>query len=204
MTINYAELATTEYGNVLTREYFIDYTIHPLFSGMERIAGPAFTVQGASGDNLALHAALYEAPVGSIIVMDCVDSNNAVAGGNVCKIAQQRGIKGFVLNGVVRDLAEIIELGFPVYAKGVFPVPGKKRHFSPLGLPVHCGGVRVETGDIIVADIEGIAVIPQHKSEVIYHQAKALFDIETNMSFDDWEIAHQAKVKKALLAASCK
>ncbi len=201
MEHNYSELAVTDYGSVIGREHFIDMSISPLWQGMDRIAGPAFTVQAASGDNLMLHTALYEAPEGSIIVADGVDCQYALAGGNVCAIAQRRGIKGFVIDGVIRDLAEVMEMQFPVYAKGVFPVPGKKQFYSELCQPIECGGVTVNTGDIIVADIEGIAVLPQAEASAIYSQAKQKADIEAQMTLDEWQAKHHAKVVSSLKSA---
>jgi regulator of RNase E activity RraA len=129
MAQDFSKLATTDYGNVLSREHFVDFAIRPLWSGMPSIFGEAYTVQLASGDHLMLHSAIYEAPQGSILVIDGVDCKNAVAGGNVCAIAKQRGIKGFIIDGVIRDLGEIEEMKFPVFAKGVFPVPGKKEQY---------------------------------------------------------------------------
>lgn len=127
MKQDFSTLATTEYGNILGNQYFMDFNIGPLWQDMPRICGEAFTVQLAAGDNLMLHSAIYEAPKGSIIVVDGVDSEYAVAGGNVCAVAKRRGIKGFIIDGVIRDLAEITDMKFPVFAKGVHPVPGKKR-----------------------------------------------------------------------------
>ncbi|GGA79382.1 hypothetical protein GCM10011369_21660 [Neiella marina] len=201
MTDQFAQLATTEYANVLSGEKFIEPSIRPLWPNMSRIAGPAYTVQLASGDHLMLHAAIYQAPKGSIIVVDGVDCARAVAGGNVCAIAQQRGIKGFVIDGVIRDLAEITEMAFPVYAKGVFPVPGNKQQFFELAQPITCGRVRVETGDIMVADIEGIVAIPRDCATDIFQQAKAKYQQECAMTLAQWQAQHEVKVKQALAAA---
>lgn len=201
MEYNFAELATTDYGNVLGREQFFDITISPLWKNIARVAGPAFTVQLASGDNLMLHSAIYNAPKGSILVVDGVDNNYAVAGGNVCAVAKERGIKGFIIDGVIRDLAEITQMQFPVYAKGVFPVPGKKKQFFELGVPVVCGGVTVNTGDIIVADVEGIVSIPRSQAEKIYKMAKVKFEAESEMTLSEWKANHQVKIQQALETA---
>ncbi len=201
MTYKYAELATTDYGNVLERSHFFDISIRPLWSGMPRISGPAYTVQLASGDNLMLHNAIYKAPEGSIIVVDAVDCTYAVAGGNVCALAQQRGIKGFIVDGVIRDLSEVTEMNFPVYAKGVFPVPGKKEQYFELEAPIVCGGVTVCTGDVIVADMEGIVAIPHAEAEKTYEMAKAKYDADLRMSLAQWGEKHQANVMRALEAA---
>ncbi|CAK2394955.1 hypothetical protein VCRA2113O415_100127 [Vibrio crassostreae] len=147
MKPDFSKLATTEYGNILSNDHFINFIIGPLWQGMPRICGEAFTVQLTSGDNLMLYSAIYEAPEGSIIVVDGVDSEYAVAGGNVCAVAKSRGIKGFIIDGVIRDLTEISDMKFPVFAKGVHPVPGKKEVYSELGAPITCGGAKVERID---------------------------------------------------------
>lgn len=201
MEINFNQLAVTDYGSVLGREHFMDYKIKPLWPNMPAIYGPAYTVQLASGDNLMLHAAIYEAPKGSIIVVDGVDDLAAVAGGNVCAVAKERGIKGFVIDGVIRDLGEIIQMQFPVYARGVFPVPGAKSVYTEPAQPIVCGGVKVKTGDMIVADIEGIAVLPQDNLKAIYDKAFEKADKEAQMGLVKWRENHEAKIKEALIQA---
>ncbi|MFM2485196.1 RraA family protein [Celerinatantimonas yamalensis] len=201
MKYDFSELATTDYGNVLGREQFFDLSINALWHKTPQISGPAYTVQLASGDNLMLHSAIYNAPQGSIVVVDGVDCDYAVAGGNVCAVAKKHGIKGFIIDGVIRDLGEIIDMNFPVYAKGVFPVPGQKKQFFELGTPIVCGGVHVCTGDIIVADREGIVSIPQATAVDVYQKAKARWQDESEMQLSDWEANHQMKIRHAIDAA---
>ncbi len=81
---------------------------------MPRICGEAFTVQLAAGDNPMLHSAIYEAPKGSIIVVDGVDSEYAVAGGNVCAVARPEAWN-FIIDGVIRDLGEITDIEIPSF-----------------------------------------------------------------------------------------
>lgn len=200
--MDYSTLSTPDYGNILDRDCFADSGIHPLWSGMPRIAGPAFTVQLASGDNLMLHAAIYEAPPGSIIVANGVDEHYAVAGGNVCAVARERGIRGFVIDGVIRDLSEIRDMQFPVFARGIFPVPGAKHVHTPLNQPITCGGAPVRAGDIVVADEEGIVFIPKNEAASVFTQAKARFDQERRQSLEEWRKGHQKKVADALSLAS--
>ncbi|MDA8622057.1 RraA family protein [Psychrosphaera sp.] len=200
----FESLSPTDYANVLPRTQFIDFSIYSLLQTPNRIAGPAFTVQLIAGDHLMMHAAIYDAPKGSIIVVDGVDSDFAVAGGNVCAVAQKRGVKGFVVDGVVRDVEEIKENSFPVFAKGVFPVPGSKKVKLPLNQPIVCGGVTVNPGDIIVADSEGIAVIPQDTASEVYEKAKRKADAEQKMSLEEWQANHEHRIKEALLNATAK
>src|SRR3954452_10448086 len=145
-------LSPTTFADALTRERVMDIGIRPLWSGMPRVAGPAYPVRCALGDNLMLHAAIYRAPPGSIIVVAAGDVDYAVAGGNVCAVAQKNGIAAFVVDGVIRDLAEVRDNRFPVFARGVSPIPGGKDVLEAINQPVRCGGVQVSPGDIVVAD----------------------------------------------------
>lgn len=193
----FAQISPCEYADGMGREQFVDMAIKELWPHIGRIAGPAFTVKCAKGDHLSLHAAIYRAKPGDIIVVQA-DPDFASAGGNVCAIAQQRGIVGFVIDGVIRDLAEVRALQFPVFARGVIPKPGAKEKILPFNQPINCGGVRVSAGDIIVADEEGIAVIPKAKSAAIYNIAKARTDKDAAMTLEQWQTEHQAKINALL------
>lgn len=190
-------ISPCEYADALPREQFMDYVIKPLWPGVPRICGPAFTVKCEAGDHLMLHAAIYRAQPGDIIVVEA-DDQFAVAGGNVCAIAQSRGIKGFVIDGVIRDIAQTRENCFPVFAKGVIPKPGAKKCIAPLNAPIVCGGVNVNAGDIIVADEEGIAVIPKAQKETAFDIAKARAEKDAAVTLSEWETEHRKKVEGIL------
>ena len=194
---DFAGISPCEYADGMGREQFMDMAIKELWPQIPRIAGPAFTVKCGKGDHLSLHAAIYRAKPGDVIVVEA-DPDFASAGGNVCAIAQQRGIAGFVIDGVIRDLADVRAMKFPVFARGVMPKPGAKEKILPFNQPIDCGGVRVNGGDIIVADEEGIAVIPQSKVDAIYNIAKARTEKDTAMSLAQWQIQHQAKINALL------
>lgn len=197
MSDKYAEVSVCDYADALPRSQFVDYCIKPLWANMPRIAGPAFTVYCAPDDHLMLHAAIYRANSGDIIVVQATDTF-AVAGGNVCAIAQKRGIKGFVVDGVIRDLAEVRDMQFPVYAKGVVPKPGAKKCVDPLNHPVNCGGVTVNSGDIIVADEEGIAVLPRATADDCLDIAQKRAAKDGGMSLEQWQAEHYDKVESTL------
>ncbi|GGF86363.1 RraA family protein [Alteromonas lipolytica] len=197
MTIDYSSVSTCEYADALPREQFMDYAIHSLWQPVPKISGPAFTVKCQPGDHLMLHAAIYRANPGDVIVVEA-DDQFAVSGGNVCAIAQRRGVAGFVVDGVIRDLAEVREMGFPVFARGVIPKPGAKKCVDPLNQPVNCGGVTVYPGDIIVADEEGIAVIPQATAAEAFEIAKKRADKDSSMTLDEWQANHHNNVEAIL------
>jgi 4-hydroxy-4-methyl-2-oxoglutarate aldolase len=195
----FAGLPPTTLADVLGREQVMDIGIRPLWPSVTRLAGPAFTVRCAPGDNLMLHAAIYRAEPGSVIVVEAGDVDYAVAGGNVCAVAHRRAVAGFVVDGVIRDLGEVRELGFPVFARGVIPIPGAKKAVTgPLNEPVRCGGVRVGPGDIVVADEEGIVVTPRDRRDQVLRDAQARLAKEAAETLDEWEAAHRARIDALL------
>ncbi len=194
----FAELSPTAFANVVTQDRVVDLGIHPLWSGMARIAGPAYTVRCPAGDNLMLHAAIYRASPGSIVVVEAGDTKYAVAGGNVCAVAQLHGIAAFLVDGVIRDVAESRENGFPIFARGVVPIPGAKETLGELNVPIVCGGVRVSPGDIVVADEEGIVIIERDKSQEVLERAQAIAAVEATTSLESWESAHTVKIEQLL------
>ena len=193
----FRDLSPCALADVLTKEQVMDYGVRPLWSGAPRVAGPAYTVRCAARDNLMLHAAVYRAPPGSVLVMEAGDAEYAVAGGNACAVAQRRGVAAFVIDGVIRDLAEIRRLGFPVFARGVSPIPGGKDGLGALGGPVRCGGVQVKPGDFVVADEEGIVVVPGARAEAVLEAARARAAKEPT-DLDAWEAAHRARTEALL------
>lgn len=194
----FLSLSPTTLADVLTRDRVMDFGIRPLWAGMPRIAGPAYPVRCAPGDNLMLHAAIYRAPAGSVIVVQAGDLDYAVAGGNVCAVAQRRGIAGVVVDGLIRDVGEARANGFPVFARGVIPFPGGKEVVLPLNTPVVCGGVIVAPGDMVVADEEGIVAVPLAQVEAVLTRARAKAAKDEAETLDAWEAAHRARIEEIL------
>lgn len=190
-------VSPTDVADQVTRTQVLSGDIRPLWPGA-KLSGPAYTVRCAPGDNLMLHAAIHRAPSGSVIVVDGGDASHAVAGGNVCAVAHRRGIAGFVVDGAIRDVAEIRELGFPVFTRAVVPKPGLKAVPLPLQQPVNCGGVLVHPGDFIVADEEGIVAVPSADLDAVMAAVAKKSKTEQAQSLDDWETAHEQKIDSIL------
>ena len=199
----FRSIPPTTLADILGRAQVMDIGIRPLWPSA-RIAGPAFTVRCPPGDNLMVHAAIHHAPQGSVIVVEAGDVDYAVAGGNVCSVAKRRGIEGLVVDGAIRDLGEVRRAGFPVFARGVIPIPGAKEAVLPLNGPVRCGGVTVDPGDIVVADEEGVVVVPYARSEQVRRDARARLAKESSESLDSWEQAHRARINAILAAGGFK
>jgi regulator of RNase E activity RraA len=195
---DFQRLSPTTLADVLGRDRVMDTGIRPLWLGMPRVAGPAYPVRCAPGDNLMLHAAIHRAPAGSIIVVEAGDVDYAVAGGNVCAVAQKNGIIAFVIDGVIRDLAEIRERQFPVFARGIMPFPGGKDVLDVLNGTVRCGGVQVSPGDMIVADEEGIVAVAVPTIGTILASAQARAARDAELTLDQWEAAHRARIDEIL------
>ncbi|WP_026376732.1 RraA family protein [Aestuariibacter salexigens] len=197
--MDFTDISPCDLADALPRSQFLHHSIRPLWQGIPRIAGPAFTARCAPGDHLMLHAAIYAAAPGDIIVVEA-DDEYALAGGNVCAIAQQRGIAGFVVDGCIRDIAEVRDMQFPVFGRGVIPKPGAKKAFDPLNQPVVCGGVHVHPGDIIVADEEGIAVVPKEQASQAHNIAQQRAQKDASLTLAQWQAQHRQTVNEKLKA----
>jgi len=195
---SFAQLSPTMLAEFLTRDQVMDIGIRPLWHHMPRIAGPAYPVRCTAGDHLMLHAAIYRAPVGSVIVVEAGDLDYAVAGGNVCAVAKKHGIAGFVVDGVMRDIGETRANEFPVFARGVSPIPAGKNSIEGLNVRVRCGGVEVTPGDMVVADEEGVVVIPAAHCDEILQRAVTKAAKDTAQSLEDWERSHRARIEEIL------
>jgi len=196
--VAFAKLSPATLADVLTRDRVMDIGIRPLWAGMPRVAGPAYPVRCPPGDNLMLHAAIYRAEPGAIIVVQAGDNDFAVAGGNVCAVAQKRGVAAFVVDGVIRDVAETRANRFPVFARGVIPIPGAKDALGVLNGPIRCGGVDVLPGDVVVADEEGIVVVPAGRADAVLTAAEARAAKDAAESLEAWEAAHRARIEEIL------
>jgi 4-hydroxy-4-methyl-2-oxoglutarate aldolase len=132
------------------------------------VAGKAFTVKMPVGDNLAVLRAIKEAEPGDVLVIDAKgDTYRAVAGDFIIGLAQTLGIKGMVVDGVIRDLAGTKALNFPVFCKGTTVAASGKAGWGEINVPISCGGTSIHPGDIIVADTDGVVVVPQAKADEI-------------------------------------
>jgi regulator of RNase E activity RraA len=194
----YANLSPNELSDVLELSCVMRHEIHPLWPEMPRVAGPAFTIRTGKHDNLMFHASIYLAQPGDVIVVEAGDDEMAVAGGNVCAIAQRRGVAALVVDGVIRDVVESREKRFPVFARGISPIPAKRVGDGGMNVQIRCGGVVVNPGDVVVADEEGIVVVPRARAEDVLAKAQAKATADAKLSLDDWEKRHRAAVETAL------
>lgn len=141
--------------------------IHPVARGM-KVAGPAVTVQTYRCDNLMVHVGLQLAQEGDVLVVDAGGIDyTGVWGGHMTDMALMKKLGGIVVDGAVRDSAEMIEKGFPAFCIDVTPQGGYKDDPGSVNVGISCGNVRVNPGDIIIGDDDGVVVIPLEKADEI-------------------------------------
>lgn len=138
-----------------------------------KIAGRAVTVRLPDGENGAVLEAIRAAEEGDILVIDAKgNTNRAVAGDFILSLAQGIGVQGFVVDGVIRDIAAIRELDFPVFSLGTTVAAGHKNGGGEVNIPIAIGGVSVRPGDYIIGDVDGVVVVPHEDAERIVAAAE--------------------------------
>jgi regulator of RNase E activity RraA len=154
---------TPAISDLMNRLYSMVPAIKNVTDPALRILGPACTVKVYPGDNLMVHKSLDVAKPGDVVVVDTSASSlTAVLGDLVSTKARHRGISGFVVDGLIRDLPAIRGLGdFPVFARGVTPIGPLHRGPGELNYPISAGGIVVQPGDIVIGDANGVVIVPQ-------------------------------------------
>lgn len=152
-------------------------------AGPQCIVGTAFTVRFGpvdTGNPGTVGDYLDDMPQGSVAILDNAGRTDCtVWGGIMSQIAAHRGIAGTVINGVCRDTAEADEAGYALYAVSRFMRTGKDRvQVDSVGEPVALGGVRVSAGDLVVADKDGVVVVPAARADEVIQRALAMHEVE--------------------------
>jgi len=173
-------LPTSNIADSMNRFYCVDAEIKPLND--TPLLGTAFTVRVATSDNLMFHKALDMAQPGDVMVIDAQgDKINAVTGEIMVRYAMKKKLAGFLIDGAIRDSAAIKEFSFAAFARGVNPKGPYKDGPGEINVPVVCGGVVVQPGDIIVGDSDGVVIINQEDAPEVLQKAKTTFESEASI-----------------------
>ena len=154
-------------------EGFVDPAIHSLLDGV-KVAGPAVTVQIADHDAIAMNRALLALRPGDVLVVDMGgDHRHAPVGAVTVAAAMAQGAAAVVVDGVATDLLELREAGLPVFARGASCLTTKRVYGnrSALNVPVTCGGVSVNPGDLVLGDDNGLIILPPEVAGQVVQQA---------------------------------
>ena len=155
------------------RKGYISCRIKPIAKGM-KVCGPAFTVECPPGDNMMLHKALERAQPGDVLVATVAGAEDYGYWGNLMAIsAVSRKLGGLCIEGCVRDSDEIIEMGFPVFSTGLCIRGTGKGMLGLVNYPIFFGGQRIEAGDLIVGDDDGLVVVARKNCSEILEKTEA-------------------------------
>jgi 4-hydroxy-4-methyl-2-oxoglutarate aldolase len=162
----------------------LDVGIKPLDPSL-RLAGPALTIDARPSDNLIIHYAMTKARPGDVLVVDAKSFLEAGPWGDVLTLAaQQLGIAGLIIDGSVRDAASIIEMRFPVFARGLSVKGTNKHQPGRINVPIICGGVAINPGDVIVGDRDGVVVVDSREIEAVIAASQERESTEDKMRED--------------------
>ncbi len=157
------EIPTTIISDELNRFGAMVADIKPVRAG-STFVGEALTAQVIAADNAALHYAMIEAWPGAALVVDAAAfTGTAVWGGILHRAAAKQGIVGVVVDGAVRDVAELRDSSVPVFARGIVPAGPHKGWGGTINGPIQCGGCPVRPGDLVCGDDDGVVVVPRER-----------------------------------------
>lgn len=157
---SYANVTAATAHEAMGRKGALDSAIKPIRSGM-RVFGTAFTCICPAGDNLTLHAALKLSKPGDVLVCGAAGfTEQGLFGDVMASCAKGKGIAGLVVDGGVRDAADIHRIGFPVFSRSISIKGAVKETLGAINQPIVVGGELVSPGDLIIGDDDGVVVIP--------------------------------------------
>lgn len=155
-------------GDAMAGRGALDAGIRPIVPTDGVVAGPAITAAAAANSNAAIFGAIAHAQKGDIILAAAEAFNGAAVIGDVLAgMARNRGIAAIVIDGMVRDIVGLRDVGLPVYARGLTPNSCSREGIGSVGLPITIGGVPAQSGDVVVLDGDGVVVVPRAQGESV-------------------------------------
>ena len=201
---DYAELAALGVATVheaAGRTGVVELPLTRVVPG-SRVAGPARTALCAPGDNTMVHALVAHARPGDVLVLTSAEpAPVAFVGDLLATQAQAQGVAGILVDGAVRDLDELAELGLPIWTRFVRAQGATKGEVGKLDVPVVVGGVEIRPGDLIVMDCDGAVVVPADRVDEMLPAARERVERETavRQRYRDGDLSYDLQGLRALV-----
>lgn len=176
----FAKLPASNVADCMERSCAMNPRIKLISSALGGVCGPAFTVKCRAGDNLALHAALTFCQEGDVLIVSNEEDTTRALTGEVMLsyLFYTKKAAAIVIDGPIRDMDNLTKWPFPIYCTGATPGGPYKEGPGEVNVPVACGGISVDPGDIILADRDGIVVIPPRDAGAVLEKAKKFHEAD--------------------------
>lgn len=161
----------------------------PVNPSAPMMVGTAMTIETDNGDNFPIHVATYSAQPGYVMVIDGKGyKDRPYFGDLIAHAAQAVGLAGIVIDGYTRDREGVTELGFPVFSKGLLQRGVVKKDPGNMNIPVQCGGITVNPGDLVVGGSDGVTVVPRDKVYEVLAAAeeKAAYEDDRDATINEY------------------
>jgi 4-hydroxy-4-methyl-2-oxoglutarate aldolase len=183
------------------RRGLLPNALRPIFPAVA--CGTALTCSVAPGDNWMIHVAMGEAQPGDmLVVVPTSPCEDGYFGDLLATSAMARGVRGLVIEAGVRDIAELREMGFPVWAKAICAQGTVKETLGDVQFPLSCGGVQIRPGDAVIADEDGVCIVARESAEAVLRvaQARAADEAEKRQRYAAGELSLDVSAMRERLA----